>query len=250
MNVAVTEAPEACPPAQPISRRFSDSEAFCPPLENGDRLTRKEFERRYEAMPHVKKAELIEGIVYMGSPVRIKSHSKPHGMILTWLGAYSAATPGTDFGDNGSLRLDPDNEPQPDAYLRIEAEAGGRSQIDAEDYLAGAPELIVEVAASSASIDTRDKRHVYRRNGVQEYVVWRVLEKAVDWWELVEGEYQPLRPAAEGILESKAFPGLRLAVAPLLALDVKAVLDELQAGLQSEAHQLFAAQLAARMKPA
>lgn len=198
-------------------------------------------------MPHVKKAELIEGIVYMGSPGRIRSHSKPHGMILAWLGAYSAATSGTDFGDNGSLRLDPDNEPQPDAYLRIEAEAGGRSHIDVEDYLAGAPEMVVEVAASSASIDTRDKRHVYRRNGIQEYVVWRVLEKQVDWWELVEGDYQPIGPSGS-IVESKAFPGLRLAVPMLLAANLRAVLDELQSGLRSEAHRLFMTRLAARIK--
>lgn len=249
MNVAVIEVPDAGPRATPFLRNFAGQESQCPPLENGDRLTRREFERRHEAMPQVKKAELIEGVVYMGSPVRIKSHSKPHGMILGWLAAYSAVTPGTDFGDNGSLRLDPDNEPQPDAYLRIEAEAGGRSQIDSEDYLGGAPELIVEVAASSASIDTRGKRHVYRRNGIQEYLVWRVLEKQLDWWELVDDEYQALRPV-EGILESRAFPGLRLAVPPLIAWNLKPVLDELQSGLQSEAHRVFAAQLVARMKPA
>lgn len=216
----------------------------CPPLENGDRLTRKEFERRYEAMPEVKKAELIEGVVYIGSRVRIKSHSKPHGMILAWIGAYSAATPGTDFGDNGSLRLDLDNEPQPDAYLRIES--GGRSRIDDEDYLVGAPELIVEIAASSASIDLGAKRNAYRRNGVQEYVVWRVLDQTVDWWELFEGEYVPLKPDTTAIIESKVFPGLRLVVSCLLADDLKGVLDELQSGLRSEAHRAFVSLLAAK----
>ena len=210
---------------------------FCPPLENGDRLTRREFERRYEAMPQCKKAELIEGVVYMGSPVRINSHSKPHGMIIGWLATYCAATPGTDFGDNGSVRLDLDNEPQPDAYLRLKA--GGRSSIDGEDCLLGAPELIVEVAASGASIDLGVKRHAYRRNGVQEYVVWRVLESAVDWWEWADGEYAALNAEANGVIESKVFPGLRLAVPRLLAGDLQAVLDELQAGLKSQAHQSF-----------
>lgn len=216
----------------------------CPPLENGDRLSRREFERRYDAMPHVKKAELIEGVVYMGSPVRIKSHSEPHAKILNWLGNYSAATPGTSFGDNGSLRLDLDNEPQPDAYLRIES--GGRSYIDDEDYLVGAPELIVEVAASSASIDLGAKRNAYHRNGVQEYMVWRVLDQTVDWWELAEGEYRPISPDSNGVIQSKTFPGLRLAVAPLLARNLKAVLDELQIGLESEAHRTFAVLLAGR----
>ncbi|MBI4658971.1 MAG: Uma2 family endonuclease [Verrucomicrobia bacterium] len=213
----------------------------CPPLENGDRLTRKEFERRYEGMPHVKKAELIEGVVYMGSPVRIKSHSKPHGMVLTWLGAYSAATPGTDFGDNGSLRLDLDNEPQPDAYLRLAS--GGRSQIDNEDYLLGAPELIVEIAASSASIDFGAKRSTYRPNGVQAHLVWRTLERTIDWWELVDGDYRPLKPDANGVIENQAFPGLRPALAPLLNEDLKMVLEEQQRGLQSEAHRSFARRL-------
>lgn len=210
----------------------------CPPLENGDRLTRKEFERRYEAMPQVKKAELIEGVVYMGSPVRAKSHGTPHGMILTWLGTYAAGTPGTDFGDNSSLRLDLDNEPQPDAYLRIES--GSRSQIDEEDYLAGAPELIVEIAASSASLDLGAKRNAYRRNGVGEFLVWRVLDRALDWWELKDGEYVPLQADTAGVIESKKFPGLRLAVGPLLAGQLQAVLNELQNGLQAETHQAFA----------
>lgn len=35
------------------------------PLENGDRLSRFEFEHRYQAMPELKKAELVEGVVYI-----------------------------------------------------------------------------------------------------------------------------------------------------------------------------------------
>jgi hypothetical protein len=97
------------------------------PLENGDRLTRSDFEQRYEAMPHVKKAELIEGIVYMPSPVRVRSHGKPHGQVMSWLGVYCAATPGVDFADNTTLRLDAANEPQPDAMLWIDAAAGARA---------------------------------------------------------------------------------------------------------------------------
>src|SRR5437762_2403275 len=81
------------------------------PLQNGDRLTRAEFERRYEAMPHLKKAELIEGVVYMPSPVRQPEHSRPHFNIIAWLGRYLDGTPGVEGGDNGSLRLDLDNEP-------------------------------------------------------------------------------------------------------------------------------------------
>src|SRR3954471_14731961 len=90
-----------------------------PELENGDRLTRSEFERRYESMMDLKKAELIEGIVYMPSPVRHGRHGHPHNHVSTWLGVYEAGTPGVEAGDNATIRLDLDNEPQPDAYLII-----------------------------------------------------------------------------------------------------------------------------------
>ncbi|MEM9926784.1 MAG: Uma2 family endonuclease, partial [Cyanobacteria bacterium P01_D01_bin.50] len=113
-----------------------------PPLENGDRLTRYEFERRYQAMIQIKKAELIEGVVYVASPVRATKHSRPHAKIITWLGTYSAASLGVDLQDNATVRLDADNEPQPDALLRIETEAGGNSRISEDDYIEGSPELI------------------------------------------------------------------------------------------------------------
>lgn len=198
-----------------------------PRLENGDRLKRPEFHRRYQAMPEVKKAELIEGTVYMPSPVRVKAHSRPHQMINTWLGTYWARTPGTDCGDNASIFLDLDNEPQPDAYLRLTEAAGGKSRETRSDYLEGPPELIVEIAGSSASYDLHPKKAVYARSGVQEYVVWRTEEGALDWWELVEGEYTPLPKDAVGRIQSRVFPGLILDVPALLAGDLRKVLAAL-----------------------
>jgi hypothetical protein len=100
------------------------SQVFTPRLESGDRLSRTEFERRYAQAPHLK-AELIEGVVYVASPVRAKQHGRPHAFIIGWLTTYVAATPGVDIEDNAAVRLDLDNEPQPDALLRIEPEAGG-----------------------------------------------------------------------------------------------------------------------------
>lgn len=147
------------------------------PLENGDRLTRALFEQRYHAMPKHKKAELIEGKVYIASPVRARKHGKPHAAVMTWLGCYWQGTPGIELMDNPTVRLDTDNEPQPDACLRIESIAGGQSRITDDDYIEGAPELIVEIAASTASYDLHDKKQVYRRNGVQEYLVWRLWMK-------------------------------------------------------------------------
>ncbi len=167
-----------------------------PPLENGDRLTRDEFERRYQAMPNVKKAELIEGKVYMPSPVRAANHGRPHAQIITWLGVYCVATPGTDLIDNGTTRIDLDNEPQPDALLRIDT--AGQSYISDDDYVEGAPELIVEIAASSASYDLYEKLNVYRRNGVQEYIVWQTYDKKLSWFKLRGQEYITLEPDADG----------------------------------------------------
>lgn len=212
-----------------------------PPLENGDELTRTEFERRYDAMPQVKKAELIEGIVYMASPLRFKSHGKPHAYIIGWLATYEAATPGVELGDNATVRLDGDNEPQPDALLRIAV--GGQSRISEDDYVEGAPELIVEIAASSAAIDLHKKLKVYRRNRVQEYLVWRVYEQQFDWFRLREGEYIQLQANAEGIICSELFPGLCLNTFALLTGNLANVLEVVQEGLATNEHNSFVEQL-------
>src|SRR5437763_1331075 len=159
-----------------ISRRSEPPRQPILPLEPGDRLTRDEFERRYNAMPNLKKAELIEGVVYMPSPVRLRRHGWPHFRLITWLGAYAAVTPGLIGADNATARLDLDNEPQPDTLLLIDPEWGGQARISADDYVEDAPEWVGEVSASSASFDLHAKLHVYRRNGVREYLVWRVLD--------------------------------------------------------------------------
>ncbi len=203
-----------------------------PPLENGDRLTRPEFERRYAAMPHLKKAELIEGVVYLPSPLRAKVHGQPHAWVMTWLGTYVAANPAVGLYDSPTVRLDADNEPQPDVVLRLER--GGQSTISPDDYIEGAPELIVEIAASSASYDLHDKLRVYRRNGVQEYLVWRTYSQQFDWFYLEAGEYQSLLPDAEGICQSRQFPGLWLAVEALLSGQLATVLQVLQQGMATQ----------------
>ncbi len=212
-----------------------------PPLESGDRLSRCEFERRYAAMPQLKKAELIEGVVYVASPLRAQAHGKPHGAVMTWLGVYSAATPGVDFYDNPTVRLDADNCPQPDAVLRLEQD--GQSRISEDDYIEGAPEAIIEIAASSASYDLHDKRRVYCRNGVQEYLVWRTYSQKLDWFYWINGTYRDLAPGTDGIFRSQQFPGLWLAGDCLLAGDLAAVLRVLQQGLASPEHQAFVEQL-------
>ncbi len=206
------------------------------PLENGDRLSRESFEIRYKAMTRIKKAELIEGVVYM-SPLVRNFHSQAHGQIITWLGVYCAASPGVIMNVNTTVRLDTDNEAQPDALLRFES--GGRSKISGDDIVSGAPEMIAEIVSSSASYDLHDKMNVYRRIRVQEYMVWLVHEKRVDWFHYNQGRYYPLWPDAEDIIQSEVFPGLRLSVADLLEGNLAAVLEKLQKGLGTKKHETF-----------
>jgi Uma2 family endonuclease len=207
-----------------------------PPLENGDRLTRREFERRYEAMRRARKAELIEGTVYTPSPIHATTHAQPHSAVMGLLFNYAAATPGTIALDNPTLRLDEDNEPQPDAVLMIDPARGGRARINEDDYLEGPPELIVEIASSSVSYDLHQKFNVYRRAGVQEYLVWQVREQELRWWRLDEGAYVPLTADEASVLRSVIFPGLWLAAPLLLGGDMQAVIAVLQQGLQSPEH--------------
>jgi Uma2 family endonuclease len=211
-----------------------------PPLENGDRVSRTEFERRYAAMPHLKKAELVEGVVYMAAALRIRSHGEPHGNLVGWLWTYKTATPGLVLGIEPTVRLDLENELQPDAVLLV---PGRRATIGEDDYIAGAPELVIEVAASSVAIDLHDKKRAYRRNGVQEYLVWRTLEGQLDWFVLEADEYVAQQPDAQGIVRSAVFPGLWLAVGALLSGEMTTVLSVLQQGLNSPEHQAFVQQL-------
>lgn len=213
-----------------------------PPLQPGDRLSRAEFERRYDATPNLKKAELIEGVVFVPPPVS-DGHSSPHFKLIGWLVGYVTATPGVMGGDNGSLRLDLDNMPQPDGFLRILETHGGQCRIGPDDYVEGAPELIAEVAATSVSYDLHAKLNVYRRNGVKEYIVWRVLDQTIDYFVLDDGKYQPLTPTNKRVLQSQVFPGLWLDPAALIAGDLVKVFGVLQKGIASRQHAAFVAKL-------
>ncbi len=217
----------------PPATSVLEAERSEPLLETGDRLTRDDFERRYERMPFVKKAELIEGTVYLPSPVRVKNHSEPHGQLATILGLYAAQTAGIRLLDNATVRLDLDNEPQPDLILIKSPDHGGQTRISDDDYLEGEPELVVEIVGSSRAYDLHQKKGAYRRNGVREYLAWITSENRIIWWELREGEYHEIPPDPAGTLKSRIFPGLWLDTAALLRTDIKAVLATLQLGLAS-----------------
>ncbi len=212
-----------------------------PPLESGDHLSRAEFERRYGAMPNLKKAELVEGVVYVGSPLRVRSHGEPHSNLMGWLWNYKISVPGLVLADNPTVRMDPNNEPQPDIVLFVPGQQAvisvrisGTESLD--DYIEGSPELIVEIAASSASLDLYEKKEVYRRNQVREYIVWR---RALDWFTLQAGSYASLEPDGNGILKCPTFPGLWLDRQALLGQQMTQVLEGVHKGIQSPAHAEF-----------
>jgi Uma2 family endonuclease len=231
------------PAAKPVA--LADQNREIPPLENGDRLTRAEFMRRYDAMPALKKAELVEGVVYVPPPVRQRYHGAPHSHLVGWLVTYRAGTLGFETGDNSTILLDLDNAPQPDAILFIQPEHGGRIKINEDGYIEGGPDLVAEVAASSASYDLHDKLNSYRRNGVREYIVHRVLDRQVDWFVLKDERFEPLAVSFDGLLRSMVFPGLWLDPAALVRGDLATVLAVVQQGLSSPEHATFAAGLQA-----
>jgi Uma2 family endonuclease len=216
-----------------------------PALENGDRLTREEFEFRYDAMPHLKKAELIDGVVHVPSPVRFDLHGEQHADLVGWLAVYRVGTPGVRVGDNSTVRLDMGSEPQPDVVMIVDPTRGGQARIGPEGYLEAAPELVAEVAASSVSIDLHAKFAVYLRNRVREYLVWRVQDRAVDWFVLRQDRYERLALNGTGLHVSEAFPGLWLDPAALVRGDLVRVHDVLRQGLAGVEHAAFVARLQA-----
>ncbi len=216
-----------------------------PPLENGDRLDQKTFHERYEAMPKHVRAELIEGIVYMSSPMK-----RPHGRITTpvirWLAEYEEATPGTEVLVGVTNILGPESEPEPDGCLIILPECGGQTWEDKKGYLNGAPEFIGEIGYATESIDLHGKKLDYEKAGVREYLVVALRLNKVFWFVRRRGKFRDLAPGPDGIFRSEIFPGLWLDAAALLRRDRERLLAVLRQGLASTEHAAFGAKLAAK----
>lgn len=219
-----------------------NSQTAVPPLQPGDRLNRAEFERRYHAMPDCKKAELIEGVVYVPSPARLR-HGQPHGRIITWIGNYVDSTAGTEYADNVTNRLDNDNEPQPDVALFIDPACGGQTRVSEDGYLTGPAEFVAEVAVSSVSLDRGAKLRTYERHGVREYLIWRVKDKLLEWYFLRDDGFELQSLPEDGIYRSETFPGLWLHAAAMLRRDGKQVTQVLNEGLATSEHAAFVARL-------
>ena len=214
-----------------------------PPLRAGDRLTRDEFLRRWEAMPDLKFAELIDGIVHMASPV-LTPHSEFQMAFAGWIWCYIVATPGCTGGTDGTWLMDGGGVSQPDAALRIRPEYGGQSRVE-HGYAVGAPELIVEVSESTYAKDSGSKLRLYQRNGVLEYIIARPGKRQAIWREQLDGVYREMPPDASGIIRSRVFPGLWLDAAAIAAADWAGFAAAGQRGIASAGHAEFVQKLAA-----
>ena len=215
--------------------------ALPPQLREGDRLTASEFMRRWEAMPDLKRAELIGGVVFMPSPLSLP-HSTVHSLIHGLLWYYSDLTPGCQTGIECIWLMGPKDVPQPDLFLRILPEYGGQSGAEG-DYAAGAPELIVEVTGCSVSRDLGVKLDLYRRAGVREYVTVMLYPREIIWRQLVRGRYREIEPDNDGLLRSVVFPGLWLDSAAVWNPKIS-IRTAVEKGIESPEHAAFVRRLA------
>jgi Uma2 family endonuclease len=214
-----------------------------PPLENGQHLDQATFHERYEAMPVGTWAELVGGVVHMPSPVGL-DHGEFDDDLAFWYGYYKRSTKGLRSGKNATVILGEFGEVQPDGHLRIPEEFGGQTRIEGS-YIAGAPELVVEIAESSRDYDLGAKKADYERAGVLEYLVVELERERIHWFIRRGKRFAALRPDREGIYRSKVFPGLWLDPAALFARDLDRLIQVLEQGLASPEHAEFVAKLAA-----
>jgi Uma2 family endonuclease len=217
-----------------------------PPLHPGDRLSQREFHRRYEAYEDDTKFELIGGIVYMMAPAGFE-HGKSGFDICGLLLWYEARTPGVVGVSGATVILSDASEPQPDVALLIAPEYGGQTKLKRirhKDYVEGPPELILEVAHSTVAIDLHAKRDDYRTNGVLEYIVICLEEGVIRWFDLPSD--QELRVDKQGVLKSVNFPGLWIDTVAFFQRNSGRMMKTLERGIANKDHEEFVKKLAAR----
>ncbi len=215
------------------------------PLEAGDHLDQPTFHACYKTMPSEFRAELVGGIVIVPSPLSA-AHGAYHALVMTWLGTYWITTPGTQARDNATAILGETSEPQPDAALIIDPAYGGQTGLSADGYATGPPELIVEIASSSASIDLHRKRRDYEQAGVLEYFVVVTRQQRVRRFLLQDGLLLETNADADGIVKSVTFPGLWLHVEGLFQFDGTQVVETLHQGMATPEYTAFRQQLQER----
>ena len=209
-------------------------------LHNGDRMSQPEFHRIYTRMPEGFKAELIGGIVYVASPLKLR-HGNRHLLLGTASALYQGSTPGVEAADNATVILGHGGEPQPDLLMRVLPQYGGQSRTTVDDYVEGAPELVAEVSHTSSSIDLGKKKDDFARYGVREYLVLSLRERLVRHFDLQAGH--EIAADADHVVRSRSFPGLWVDVPALLDKDVAGVVSTLQRGLATPEHAEFVERL-------
>ena len=204
-------------------------------------MTRDEFHRLYENTPEDFRAELIGGIVYVSSPVRLP-HGASHPLLTTVFTVYGGNTTGVQVVDNTTVLLGEHAEPQPDLFLRILPEYGGQTRTTPDQYVEGAPELVAEIAHSSRAIDLHAKADDYARYGVLEYLVLSIGDRRLRWFDLAAD--QELAAEPDGIVRIRCFPGLWIYSEALFSSDFHALMGALQQGMSAPEHAAFVAKLA------
>jgi hypothetical protein len=211
-----------------------------PLLWANDRMSLDEFLARWEQMPDLKFAELIDGVVYMPSPVS-REHMLLDSRLQSLCGFYCLKTPGTQCGTNGTWLMAASSAPQPDCSINIAPEYGGRSGTK-RDYAAGVPEFVAEICRSSRAYDLGPKLALYQSAGVDEYVAILLEERRIEWRVLVDGSYV-LMTDDQGVYRSRVLPGLWIDANAFWNDDSAALLQVLERGLASQEHGDFAARL-------
>ncbi len=214
-----------------------------PRLDSGDRMDSDTFLAIYEQMPEGFRAQLVQGVVLVASPMTA-DHGGPNSDASLWLGYYRARTPGVRSYAATTIRIGPDNNPEPDGFLIILPECGGQARIE-DPYIVGAPELVVEVSYSSRAVDLHDKRAAYEAAGVREYVVVDLRDRVVHWLALRDGRFEEVATGEGGLHRSEVFPGLWLDPAALVEGDAARLLAAVERGTTSPEHAAFVARLAA-----
>jgi Uma2 family endonuclease len=191
-------------------------------------MDRDEFLSRWERMPDVKFAELIDGVVYMPSPVGFE-HMDHDGDMHVLLAHYVGHVRTCKLYPNGTwLMLE--SAPQPDVALALMPEHGGRMKV-VDGFATGTPELAVEITRSSRSYDLGPKLALYQRAGVPEYLAVLLEERRIEWRVLnQDGRYEFIEPVA-GAYRSRVFPGLWLNEPAFWRGDTGEMLATLKAGL-------------------
>jgi Uma2 family endonuclease len=217
------------------------------PFHNGDHMDQPTFHRLYTKAPDWFHAELIEGVVYFKMPVQFV-HGELQSRIATVLTTYASESDAIKTGDGPTTVLNHENEPEPDAVLFVTPEYGGQIQFDRKGYLIGAPDLVIEIANTTHAMDLGAKKRVYQRAGVREYIVVRVPERQIVWFEMTDEGFVE-RELKNGVLKSTSFPGLWLDVSALFAATAKQLLATVRKGMASPEYGEFIRRLNERQRP-